>query len=135
KPCPSYTSILDGPDGSAVHTSQRVSFGVVAKSPIGRIHEVARSRGWMGLRLLSWAGTTYNLDYHGEDDRGSHAGAQCFCPAQGQSASHLLRRIARAPEDKGQDARHVDSIWPLWNMFDFTPDARGASWHPKLSYG
>jgi len=40
-----------------------------------------------------------------------------------------------APEDKGQDARHVDSIWPLWNMFDFTPDARGASWHPKLSYG
>src|SRR5262249_36035693 len=36
-----------------------------------------------------------------------------------------------APEDKGQDARHVDSIWPLWNMFDFTPDARGASWHPN----
>src|SRR5262249_10114079 len=94
KPCPSYTSILDGLDGSAVHTSQRVSFGVVAKSPIGRIHEVARSRGWMGLRLLSSAGTTYNLDYHGEDDQGSHAGAQCFCPAQGQSASHLLRRIA-----------------------------------------
>src|SRR5262249_15096288 len=40
-----------------------------------------------------------------------------------------------AHEDKGQDARHVDSIWPLWNMFDFTPDGPGANWHPKLSYG
>ena len=37
-------------------------------------------------------------------------------------------------EDKGQNARHVDPIWPLWNMFDFTPDGRGTSWQPKLSY-
>jgi len=25
-------------------------------------------------------------------------------------------------------------IWPLWNLFDFTPDGRGTSWYPKLSY-
>ena len=39
------------------------------------------------------------------------------------------------PRDKGQDPRHVDIIWPLWNLFDFTPEGRGASWYPKLSYG
>jgi predicted dithiol-disulfide oxidoreductase (DUF899 family) len=30
--------------------------------------------------------------------------------------------------------RHVDMIWPLWNLFDFTPEGRGTSWYPKLSY-
>ena len=44
----------------------------------------------------------------------------------------LLHR--RAPADPGQDARHVDMIWPLWNLFDFTPEGRGKDWHPKLFY-
>src|SRR3989442_15172614 len=29
---------------------------------------------------------------------------------------------------------HVDLIWPLWNLLDFTPEGRGADWYPKLSY-
>jgi predicted dithiol-disulfide oxidoreductase (DUF899 family) len=36
--------------------------------------------------------------------------------------------------DKGQDGRHVDLIWPLWNLFDLTPEGRGATWHPALRY-
>ena len=39
-----------------------------------------------------------------------------------------------APFDPGQDGRHVDAIWPLWNLFDFTPRGRGEKWNPKLSY-
>jgi len=39
-----------------------------------------------------------------------------------------------AREEKGQNARHVDLIWPLWNLLDFTPEGRGADWYPKLSY-
>jgi predicted dithiol-disulfide oxidoreductase (DUF899 family) len=38
------------------------------------------------------------------------------------------------PKESGIDGRHVDSIWPLWNMFDFTPDGRGKNWYPKLEY-
>ena len=30
--------------------------------------------------------------------------------------------------------RHVDSLWPLWNLFDLTPEGRGEDWHPKLEY-
>jgi predicted dithiol-disulfide oxidoreductase (DUF899 family) len=43
---------------------------VVAKSPIDRIMNVARERGWTSLRLLSSAANTYNRDYHGENEKG-----------------------------------------------------------------
>jgi predicted dithiol-disulfide oxidoreductase (DUF899 family) len=33
------------------------------------------------------------------------------------------------PSDPGQDPRHVDSIWPLWNLLDFTPEG---PWHLLL---
>ena len=39
-----------------------------------------------------------------------------------------------APADPGQDRRHVDLIWPLWNLFDLTPEGRGETWRPRLSY-
>jgi predicted dithiol-disulfide oxidoreductase (DUF899 family) len=28
----------------------------------------------------------------------------------------------------------VDVMWPLWNLFDVTPEGRGADWRPKLAY-
>src|SRR5438132_971525 len=34
----------------------------------------------------------------------------------------------------GQDGRHVDIVWPLWNLLDLTPEGRGANWYPKLRY-
>jgi predicted dithiol-disulfide oxidoreductase (DUF899 family) len=38
------------------------------------------------------------------------------------------------PNDPGQGGRHVDAVGPLWNMFDYTPEGRGATRNPKLSY-
>jgi predicted dithiol-disulfide oxidoreductase (DUF899 family) len=35
----------------------------------------------------------------------------------------------------GQHPRHMDLIWPLWNLFDLTPDGRGTDWFPKTRYG
>ena len=32
------------------------------------------------------------------------------------------------------DARHVDMLWPVWNLFDLTPEGRGTDWYPKLRY-
>jgi predicted dithiol-disulfide oxidoreductase (DUF899 family) len=37
-----------------------------------------------------------------------------------------------APEP-GQDPRHSDTIDPLWNLFDLTPEGRG-DWYPQLRY-
>jgi len=51
--CPMCTSFLDSLNGTAPHAGQRLNLAVVAKSPIGRIREFARGRGWHRLRLLS----------------------------------------------------------------------------------
>ena len=37
-----------------------------------------------------------------------------------------------APSGRRQDSRQVDMIWPLWNLFDATPDGRGTDWYPRL---
>ena len=105
------------------------------KSPTARIRAHARDRGWRNLRLLSSANNTYNRDYHGEDERGSQLPAlNVFTRSDGRIRHAYCTELLFAPSDPGQDARHVDMIWPLWNLFDFTREGRGTDWHPRLDY-
>jgi predicted dithiol-disulfide oxidoreductase (DUF899 family) len=133
--CPLCTSILDGMDGEAPHIKQRVNFAVVAKSPIERILKFARSRGWRNLPLLSSANNTYNRDYHAEESNGGQMPAlNVFVRRDGRIHHFYNTELLYAPSEKGQDGRHVDLIWPLWNVLDYTPDGRGTDWNPSLSY-
>ena len=135
KPCPMCTSILDGLNGSAPHIRQRTSFVVVAKSPLQRIRDFARERGWKNLRLLSSAENSYNRDYHGENADGNQMPALNVFVRQDGKIHHCYHtELLWAPPEPGQDARHVDSIWPLWNLLDFTREGRGTDWYPRLSY-
>lgn len=134
-PCTSCTSILDGLNGTSPHVNQRISFVVVAKSPIQRIRAIARERGWNHLRLLSSEGTTYNHDYQGEDANGGQRPSLNVLVRRDGKIYHFYNtELLFAPREAGQDGRHVDMIWPLWNLFDFTPDGRGTDWYPKLKY-
>jgi predicted dithiol-disulfide oxidoreductase (DUF899 family) len=133
--CTSCTSILDGLNGQAPHVTQRVNLAVVAKSPIERITAFASKRGWRNLRLLSSSGNSYNHDYHGETGNGSQIPTMnVFARRKGRIHHTWSSELLFLPPDRGQDGRHVDLIWPLWNLFDLTPDGRGTTWHPKLSY-
>jgi len=38
------------------------------------------------------------------------------------------------PAEPGQNQRHIDMMWPLWNLLDLTPEGRGMGWYPRLSY-
>jgi predicted dithiol-disulfide oxidoreductase (DUF899 family) len=135
KPCPMCTSILDGLNGNAQHAGQRVNLVVVAKSPIERIRAVARERGWKNLRLLSSAGNSYNRDYRGEDEKGSqNPTLNVFTRKGGQIRHAWCSELMFTQADPGQNPRHVDMMWPLWNLFDFTREGRGKDWHPKLAY-
>ena len=135
KPCNACTSILDGLNGSSPHVNDRISFVVVAKSPIQRIQEVARQRGWSNLRLLSSAANTYNLDYFGEKEDGSQWPMLNVFSKRPDGIYHTYgTEMFAAPSEPGQDGRHVDLIWPIWNLFDFTPEGRGTKWYPKLEY-
>ena len=135
RPCPSCTSILDSLDGEAPHVGQRVNLAVVAKSPIERIREFAKERGWRNLRLLSSQATTYNHDYQGENAKGEQMPAlNVFVRPNGKINHFYNTELMFAPADPGQDMRHVDMIWPLWNLFDVTPEGRGTKWNPALWY-
>src|SRR5271155_732534 len=134
--CTSCTSILDGLNGAGPHVSDRVNLVVVAKSPLERIRTFARGRGWRNLRLLSSAENTYNRDYHGETvDAKQLPTLNVFSRRNGKIYHTYCTELLFAPPEPGQNQRHVDMIWPVWNLFDYTPEGRGTDWYPKLEYG
>src|SRR5918994_4642160 len=119
-PCPSCTAFLDQLDGAAEHASQRINLAVVAKSPLARIVTFAKERGWRRLRLLSSANATYNRDYHAETAEGSQRPMLNVFHRDGESIRHFWgSELMYAPTDTGQDPRHVGTLEPLWNLFDF----------------
>ena len=135
RPCPMCTSILDGLEGNAQHIAQRTNLVVIAKSPIERILAFARSRGWSRLRLLSSQGNNYNRDYHAETADGAQMPMLNVFRRDGGTIRHFYgTELLYAKDEAGQNARHVDLIWPLWNVLDFTPEGRGSDWYPKLDY-
>ena len=133
--CPMCTSMLDSLDGNAVRATQRINLAVVAKSPLERIRTFARERGWRRLRLLSSAANHYNRDYYGENAEGGQQPSLNVFVRRGGKIHHFFHtELVLVPPDPGQNQRHVDMIWPLWNLLDFTPDGRGADWYPSLTY-
>src|SRR2546426_813646 len=131
--CPMCTSFLDALDGNAYHLRQRVSLAVVARSPIERIREHARSRGWGHLRLLSSAKSSYHPDYHGEAADGSQLPMMnVFTKSDGEVRHFYASEALFAGSEAGQHPRHIDLLWPLWNVLDLTPEGRGTDWRPKL---
>jgi predicted dithiol-disulfide oxidoreductase (DUF899 family) len=132
-PCPSCSSILDSLDAAARHLAQSISLAVVAKAPLPRILDYAEHRGWRHLRLLSSAGNAYNRDYHGENADGSQAPVLNTFDRRGGEIRHFwASELMVAPRDSGQEPRHVDVIWPVWNVLDVTRDGR--DWSPQREY-
>ena len=85
--------------------------------------------------LLSSADTTYNRDYHGESDDGQQLPMLNVFYRDGDRIRHFWgSELLFEPPDTGQDPRHGDTIDPLWNLFDFTPEGRGGDWYPDLTY-
>ena len=135
KACPMCTSMLDGLNGNAPHIAQRANLVVIAKSPLARVLEFARGRGWSNLRLLSSAGNDYNRDYRGEGPEGAQLPMlNVFVRRRGAIRHFYGTELLFAKAEPGQNNRHVDAIWPLWNLLDFTPEGRGKDWYPKLQY-
>jgi predicted dithiol-disulfide oxidoreductase (DUF899 family) len=133
-PCPACTSILDALDGEAQHITQLTNLVVVAKSPPERIGAVADARGWTGLELLSSHGNSYNRDYYGENEKGDQWPMLNVFLKRGDGIYHTYASELFGTADAGQDDRHVDPIWPLWNILDYTPEGRGGAGIPKLAY-
>jgi predicted dithiol-disulfide oxidoreductase (DUF899 family) len=134
-PCPSCVALLDQLDGAAAHAEQRINFVIVAKAPLPRLLAFAQERGWRRLRLVSSAGTTFNRDYHAETERGSQRPLLNVFRRDGDTVRHFWgSELFYAPTEPGQDPRHVGTIEPLWNLFDFTPEGRDVHFDEQLEY-
>lgn len=135
RPCPMCTAFLDSLNGNAPHLGERINLAVVARAPIDRIRAWARTRGWRNLRLLSSSGNSYNADYHAETADGSQWPLVNVFQRTGDGIRHrYCSELFFAPPGEGQHPRHVDLLWPLWNVMDLTPEGRGTDWLPSQSY-
>lgn len=149
KPCPGCTHFLDSLDGVARHASQGINLIIVAKSPLARLLEWARHRGWMYLTFLSTAGNSYDKDYYGDSLGLTQAmrrqqkfkdGEEWDMPMlnifrrDGNVVRHFWgSELLYVPPEPGQDYRHNDLMDPLWNLLDTTPEGRG-NFQPKVAY-
>jgi len=128
--CPSCSSVLDALNGNAGHLRQRINLAVIARSPIERVSSFARDRGWNNLRVFSSANNNYNSDYYAETDSGAQMPMANVFSMQGGVIHH---RWGTEMLYAGLDGhpRHVDFMWPLWNVLDTVPEGRG-DWNPDL---
>lgn len=134
-PCVMCNSIVDGLNGQSMHVNDRVNLVVVSKATMKKLQQWAASRNWNNLRLLSSFHNTYNLDYLAEDEEGNQMPMLNVFHKKGKKIFHFYgTEMLYASSEKGQDTRHVDLIWPLWNLFDLTPEGRGEDWYPGFEY-
>jgi len=135
-PCPMCTSMLDSLNGAAGHIEDQVNLAIVARAPIEKTMAWAQSRGWDSLRFVSSQNNSFNVDYFAEDDAGSQWPClNVFTKAGEGTVSHFYAtELFFADSPDGMHARHVDMIWPLWNVLDMTPQGRGTDWYPQVKY-
>jgi predicted dithiol-disulfide oxidoreductase (DUF899 family) len=131
-PCPLCTSFLDSLNANAPHITQQISMAVSARAPIDKLQRFADGRGWNNLRMVSSHGNSYQSDYHAEKGDSQVPMANVFVRRDGVIHHHWGSELLFAPSDT--DSRHIDMMWPLWNVLDLTPQGRGGGWYPQLSY-
>ena len=116
-PCLSCTSLMDGFDRSAYQVSQDAAFCGIAKAPAKKINQWASSRGWDQIDLVSGFGSTYQADYRcqGENDDMQWPILHVFRKQDGEIHHFWGTEL---------QYNHVDTVWPYWNIMDFTPEGR-----------
>jgi predicted dithiol-disulfide oxidoreductase (DUF899 family) len=118
KPCPSCTSLMDGFDRTWYSVAQDAAFAAIAKAPAEKINAWAKERGWSQIPLLSGYESPFQADY------------KCQDPAKDDMqwpVMHAFRkRNGKIFHFWGTEtmSNHVDTVWPYWNLLDFTPEGR-----------
>lgn len=133
KPCPMCTSFMSTWEGKLPDIEQRVSFVFVARSPIARLIEAKKARGWTRHKVYSDAAGDYTRDYVSKDDS-DVPGYNVFTRHDGAIRHFWAGEMGAGTVDPGQDPRGAPDLDPLWTLLDTTREGRGADWYPKLSY-
>lgn len=133
-PCPSCTSFLSSWNGSAFNLRERTAIVVAARSPIERLVEYKKQRGFAYLPFVSDGSGEYTRTYVNAEDA-DVPGFSVFTRRNGTVYHFYSGELSGAMADPGQDPRGAPDLDPLWSLLDFTPEGRGTDWYPKLDYG
>ena len=117
KPCPSCTSLVDGFDRSAYQVTRNAAFVAIAKAPAERIAAWARERGWSQMELVSGFESPFQADYRCQGDSDDMQLPVMLSFTKRDGAMHLFWATETG-------SNHVDTVWPYWNLMDFTPEGR-----------
>ena len=116
-PCPSCTSLMDGFDRSAYQVTREVAFAGIAKAPAEKINTWANKRGWSQIALLSGFESPFQADYKCQGDNDDMQWPVMLVFRKKGGKIHLFWTTEL-------DSNHVDTVWPYWNLMDFTPEGR-----------
>lgn len=134
KPCPSCNSITESFEGAARHIRQRINFAIVTRAPVEQMQAWVAQKGWKDLLILSSYENTYNSDYFAEMDIDSQMPILNLFVKRDSGIFHFYASELLYTGFEQGDPRHMDMMWPLWNLFDTTPEGRGDDWYPQHSY-
>jgi predicted dithiol-disulfide oxidoreductase (DUF899 family) len=126
-PCTSCTSLVDGFDRTWYQVSRDAAFVAIAKAPAARISAWARQRGWSQIPLVSGFESTYQADYKCQGDTDDMQ----------WPVMHVFRkRAGKILHFWGTESmsNHLDTVWPYWNLMDFTPEGRPDILTPPQQY-
>jgi predicted dithiol-disulfide oxidoreductase (DUF899 family) len=117
KPCPSCTSLMDGFDRTSYQVTRHAAFVAIAKAPAERIHAWAKERGWSQIALVSGFRSPFQADYkcQRESDDMQLPVMHSFRKKDGRIFHFWATETM---------SNHVDTVWPYWNLMDFTPEGR-----------
>lgn len=131
--CPVCTAMLTSWEGTARNLHERVALAVTARSPIGRLLDFKKERGWQNLRLYSDMKGDYTRAYVSADD-GDVPGLSVFTRSDGTIRHFWSGEMSGEMADSGQDPRGAPDPDSLWTILDLTRGGRGTTWYPKLEY-
>jgi predicted dithiol-disulfide oxidoreductase (DUF899 family) len=131
--CPMCTSFMATWAAKLQDIQQRIAFVFVARSPIARLIEAKKARGWTQHRIYSDSSGDYTRDYVSAADA-DMPGYNVFTRRDGTLRHFWSGEMGLATADPGQDPRGAPDLDPLWAILDTTPEGRGKDWYPRLNY-
>ena len=132
-PCPMCTSLMGALDHKITDIRQRVAIAFTARSPIERLIDAKKARGWTDLPVYSDASGDYTRDYVSPEDADIPA-YNVLTRRDGVIRHSWGDEITSDMADPGQDPRGAVEMDPLWLLLDTSPEGRGTDWYPQLTY-
>ncbi|HET9069548.1 MAG TPA: DUF899 family protein [Amaricoccus sp.] len=132
-PCPMCTSFMGSFASKIADIRQRAAIAFSARSPIERLIEAKRARGWTDLPVCSDESGAFTRAYVSPEDA-DVPGLTVFTRKDGTVRHFWSGEIGGDMADPGQDPRGQPEMDPLWLLLDTTPAGRGGDWYPKLAY-